>query len=129
MSSFIKEVKMKQGKIAVHKGFAIARFDEGANLIAEDAEEILAFIKETFDGPFCWLSDRINSYSIDPTILLSMIKELPNLKAIAQTTYGNSMKDSTKIAQVYLPGDLPYKSFEELEEAIEWIEEQLASFE
>ena len=106
----------------IHHGYAIARFNEGANLLAEDAEEILVLIKENFDGPFCWLSDRVNSYSIDPSMLLLMMKELPNLKAIAQTTYGNAMRDSTKIAEVFLPGELPYKSFEQLDEAISWIE-------
>ena len=128
MDVCIKELKVKQGTVSIHNGYAIARFNEGANLLADDAEEILVLIKENFDGPFCWLSDRVNSYSIDPTMLLIMTKELPNLKAIAQTTYGNAMRDSTKIAEVYLPSDLPYKSFEKLADAKSWVQEQVKGY-
>ena len=128
MSEFIAEVELKQGIVLVYSDYAVARFNEGANLLSEDAEEILTFAKQYFDGPFCWLSDKRNSYSLDPSMLLSMIKELPNLIGIAQTTYGNSMKDHTKLAEVYLPGDLPYKSFERLEEAQSWIQQVLLDY-
>ena len=44
MDTFIKELKVQQGTVLIHHGFAIARFNEGANLLAEDAEEILVLL-------------------------------------------------------------------------------------
>ena len=81
-------------------------------IIIEDWLEIKKVLLDNFSGKFAWISDRINSYSIDPTLLLipEIINNLDNFVCLAQVNYGKSIRDSTKIAEDFLSVKVPFKS-------------------
>ena len=66
----MKCVRITKADLEIHDNLVIARFDEGSDIIIEDWMEIKEILLDNFSGKFAWISDRINSYSIDPTILL-----------------------------------------------------------
>ena len=64
----MKSVRITKADLEIHDNLAITRFDEGSDILIEDWLEIQEVLLDNFSGKFAWISDRINSYSIDPTV-------------------------------------------------------------
>ncbi len=123
----MKWARITKAEFEIHENFVIVRFDEGSNVSVEDWKEIMKVLLDNFSGKFAWISDRINSYSIDPTILLvpDFIEELYNFACLAQVNYGKNLKDSTEIAKDFLSVKVPFRSFVTLDDALNWVREML----
>ena len=124
----MKSVRITKADLEIHDNLVIARFDEGSDIIQEDWMEIKEMLVDNFSGKFAWISDRINSYSIDPTILLvpDFIEELDNFACLAQVNYGKNLKDSTEIAKDFLSVKVPFRSFVTLDDALNWVRAKLS---
>jgi hypothetical protein len=121
----MKSVRMTKAELEIHNNLVIARFDEGIDLIPEDFVEIKEMVVDNFSGKFAWISDRINSYSIDPTFLPTIAEDLDNLVCLAQVNYGKKLKDSTEIAKDFFPDNVPFRSFVALDDALNWVKKML----
>jgi len=123
----MKCVRITKAELEIHDNLVIARFDEGSDIIQEDWMEIKEMLVDNFSGKFAWISDRINSYSIDPTLLLmpEVIKNLDNFVCLAQVNYGKKLRDSTEIAKDFLSVKVPFRSFVTLDDALNWVREML----
>ena len=123
----MKSVRITKADLEIHDNLVIARFDEGSDIIQEDWMEIKEMLLNNFSGKFAWISDRINSYSIDPTLLLmpEVIKNIDNFVCLAQVNYGKKLRDSTEIAKDFLSVKVPFRSFVTLDDALNWVREKL----
>jgi hypothetical protein len=123
----MKSVRITNADLEVHDNLVIARFDEGSDITSENWIEIREMLLDNFSGKFAWISDRINSYSIDPTLLLApdVIEDINNFACLAQVNYGKSLKDSTEIAKDFLSAKVPFRSFVTLDDAMNWVKEML----
>jgi hypothetical protein len=123
----MKSVRITNADLEIHDNFAIARFDEGSDITIENWMEIREMLLDNFSGKFAWISDRINSYSIDPSLLLApdVIEGIDNFVCLAQVNYGKNLKDSTEIAKDFLSVKIPFKSFMTLDDALNWVREKL----
>ena len=123
----MKSARITKAELDIHDNLVIVRFDEGSDVTIEDWMEIKEMLLKNFSGKFAWISDRINSYSIDPTLLLipEIIKDLDKFVCLAQVNYGKNIKDSTKIAKDFLSVKVPFKSFMTLDDALNWVREKL----
>ena len=123
----MKRVKISKAEFEIHEDLVIVRFNEGINFTLEDWIEIETVLTDNFKGKFAWISDRVNSYSIDPTFLLKpeVIEDLNNFVCVAQVNYGKKLKDSTDLAKDFLSTKVPFKSFMKLEDALDWAKARL----
>ena len=123
----MKSARITKAELEIHDNLVIVRFDEGSDVTIEDWMEIKEMLLNNFSGKFAWISDRINSYSIDPTLLLmpEVIKNLDNFVCLAQVNYEKNLKDSTEIAKDFLSVKVPFKSFMTLDDALNWVREKL----
>ena len=123
----MKCTRITKAELEIHENLVIVRFDEGSNVTIEDWMEIKEMVFDNFSAKFAWISDRINSYSIDPTLLLlpEVIEDLDNLVCLAQVNYGKKIKDSTELAKDFLPVKTPFRSFMKLDDALIWVRENL----
>jgi hypothetical protein len=123
----MKSARITKAELEIHDNLVIVRFDEGSDVTIEDWMEIKEMLLNNFSGKFAWISDRINSYSIDPTLLLmpEVIKDIDNFVCLAQVNYGKNIRDSTKIAKDFLSVKVPFKSFMTLDDALNWVREKL----
>ena len=122
----MKSVRITKADLEIHDNLVIARFDEGSDIIQEDWMEIKEMLVDNFSGKFAWISDRINSYSIDPTLLSATIEDLYNVVCLAQVNYGNKLKDSTEIANDFFSVKVPFRSFVTLDDALNWVRAKLS---
>ena len=121
----MKLVRITKAEFEIHENFVMVRFDEGSNVTVEDWKESMKVLLDNFSGKFAWISDRINSYSIDPTFLSAIVEYLYNLVCVAQVNYGKKLRDSTEIAKDFFPGNLPFRSFVTLDDALNWVKKVL----
>jgi hypothetical protein len=123
----MKWARITKAEFEIHENFVIVRFDEGSNFTLEDWKEIKKVLLDNFSGKFAWISDRINSFSVDPTLLLDteVIEDMNNFVCVAQVNYEKKVKDSTDLAKDFFPANVPFRSFTKLEDALNWVKEKL----
>jgi hypothetical protein len=123
----MKLVRITKAEFEIHENFVMVRFDEGSNVTVEDWKESMKVLLDNFSGKFAWISDRINSYSIDPTIFLEteVIEDMNNFICLAQVNYEKKLKDSTDLAKDFLSANVPFRSFTKLDDALNWVKEKL----
>ena len=121
----MKSMRITKAELEIHDDLVIARFDEASDILSEDFIEIKKTLSDNFNAKFAWISDRINSYSVDPTLLTAIFKDVDNLVCLAQVNYGKKIRDSTDIAKSYTPTNKPFHSFTTLDEALDWAKKKL----
>ena len=64
-------------------------------------------------------------YSIDPTVVSAIVQDIDNVVCLAQVNFGKKLRDSTEIAKDFFPGNIPFKSFVTLDDALNWVKKML----
>ncbi|WNO09738.1 hypothetical protein [Teredinibacter sp. KSP-S5-2] len=77
--------------------------------------------------PFGWISDKINSYSVDPSIFNRLIREVSNFMCFCNVVYGDERKDLTTVGRAFCPDNFPMAAFHTLEDAKTWVNHTIHS--
>ncbi|NNE76976.1 MAG: hypothetical protein HKN31_07875 [Pricia sp.] len=114
---------MDVGTFYFYKNFMVAEIKEGIALTIENATEMLQLAKEYFGNktPFVYITNRIKSYSFNPTDHFKTVAMFPNLKGYATVTYDDINHEIAELEQSFMLR--PSKNFRSLEEAIAWVDE------
>ena len=83
----MKCVRITKAELEIHDNLAIARVNEGSDIIQEDYLEIKEILLNNFSGKFAFISDRINSSSIDPVLVSAIFEDIDNALCLAQVNY------------------------------------------
>ncbi len=79
----VKEYVLDIGTVQVFDDYMVATYNEGVTVTLERVYQLIGISEIHFrDRPFGFISNRKNSYAIDPTIY-NYVRELQNLKAYA----------------------------------------------
>lgn len=115
----LKEVSL--GKLYYNEKYMITIFNEGVDLNFDNFSEVTNIIKSQFgDRPFGFISNRINSYSINLSDAKRFNKVFPNAKAYAVVTYNPLTEKVFEIEEHFFTFNR--KSFRDLDAAIDWVE-------
>ena len=106
----------------LHDNYVVVRFFEGGQIGIDEAVFIKTLLSEKFQQPFGWISDRINSYSVDPTLVKDMLEDLSNFKCVSWVCYGSSIKSKISTLYDFIPEGIETKVLHSIPEAIEWTE-------
>ena len=107
--------------MTIYDNYIITVINEGITLL-EKHNSILIKVAESYfvDKPFIYITNRINSYSVDPKIYFNTA-QIPNLKGFAVVTNNYQAKVNAKIEKMFF--NKPFEIFIELEDAITWANE------
>jgi len=114
----------KIGTFYFYDNFMISEINEGVAVSFELVMEMTNnFTKKIYskNKPFVFITNRINSYSVDPTIHLKTKEILPNTKGFAVITYDDMNKEIAKLEQFFL--EIPTVIVNSVEEAVNWANE------
>jgi hypothetical protein len=115
----IKSLKYPFCTIDVYSNYVISRINEGFHL-TPDKNRILEDIANDYfkDKPFVYITHRINSYSVDPSIYLqtSKVKNLAGMAVVAEAPLS---KGNAEVEKLFLKK--PFEIFTDLNDAIEWV--------
>ena len=120
--TLIKKHTLDIGLAYFYKNYVITEIKEGIVLNFEKAAKLFQLGKQYYGNktPFVYISNRVNSYSFEPTAHFKSSDLFPNLKGVAVVTYDPVNKEVAELEQAFL--NKPASIFYNLEDAINWTE-------
>ena len=117
-----KEVyKFEFGTFYFFEHIVVSEINEGVTLVFDNTKDLIQLINDTYQGrPFGYLSNRVNSYSVDPTGYYKVEEQFPNMAGFAVVYYSPFMQGTLKIEKLFL--NAPFQGFDELNKAFDWLE-------
>ena len=118
----IKKYDLEVGAFYFYENFMVSEVKDGVAFTYDNAQEMLELAKMYYGKltPFVYISNRINSYSFNPTAHFKTTAMFPNLKGYAVVVYDNMNKEIAQMEQSYF--STPVNIFNTLEDAINWVE-------
>ncbi|MEH6536221.1 MAG: hypothetical protein V7719_07510 [Psychroserpens sp.] len=107
-------------EVFIFDDFLIKQVREGAIVDQEETEEFKIILKEHFNEKnMAYISNRVFSYSVNP-LVYKEAEKIPNLVAIAVIPSNEKTRASAKYESQFY--DRPFGIFDNLSEAIEWVQ-------
>ena len=116
----MKRITTSLGEYKIYPNFIITTFNDAIDLGLDDAEEIITLMHENMDGDFGWISDKINSYSINPFLYSKISEQVKNIKCYCNVIYNRDIRDTTEIGRYHFPKNIKLKKYNSIQEAIIW---------
>ena len=115
----VREYVLDVGKIQVYEDYMVSIFDEGATLTLERAYQIIGISEIHFrNRNFGFISHRIHSYAIDPTVY-TYLRQLDNLKAFAVVSNKEVDMHNFRIEKLFYKK--PMKFFVDYANGLQWV--------
>ncbi len=115
----VREYVLDVGRIQVYEDYMVSIFDEGATLTLERAYQIIGISEIHFrNRNFGFISHRIHSYAIDPTVY-TYLRQLDNLKAFAVVSNKEVDMHNFRIEKLFYKK--PMKFFVDYANGLQWV--------
>lgn len=120
---FIAEHQLEIGTFRFYKNLIIGNINRGSKITLDQALPLLAIWPLYYNEaqPMVYLSNRKNSYSIDPTMHLEIQKLFPFLLGYGAVVYNEINYRVAQLEQQFL--QCPSGIFHDLDAAITWASE------
>ncbi|MBW2937906.1 hypothetical protein KXJ69_07295 [Aureisphaera sp. CAU 1614] len=116
-----KLYKLKFGEVHIHDFYVMAIIAEGVIIDKKNSDTIIELAVKHFpNDSFGYITHRIHSYSVDPTVYKD-VAEIKNLVGFAIVTGNSKGLKNSDFEQFFIKK--PSKAFKELDEAIRWVKE------
>lgn len=118
-------LKLEFGTVTFLDNIQITELNEGILFDIPHNQELLALARERFnDQPYGYISNRVNSYSVNPMIHLDSAN-VSNLAAIAIVSSNPVVQQNALIEKQFFKNRSSFQVFNNLEEAVSWMKQQL----
>lgn len=99
--------------------YVICIVNEGETVCEKNSAKQTKFLLNYFkEKPFVYITNRINSYSVDPLIYNTSSK-ITSLLGFGVITYDTIALNTIEIEKPFFKGK-PFKTFEDINDAINW---------
>ncbi len=122
-TALIRRHDLGVGSFFFYKNYIVAEVKEGIAFTFENAYQILELGKVYYGSttPFVYISNRVNSYSFNPTSHFKTQAMFPNLRGYAVVIYDEMNQEIAEMEQTFL--NKPVAIFHKLKDALNWVEE------
>ena len=121
----IKVYNFELGNLYLLENIVISEINEGQHISANNTDEYLAAISDFFgkEKAFGYISNRINSFSVQALDFKKLTNSLKNLKIFTTVTYKKHNDINTSIEQNFC--DIPYIKHNSLINAYKYLNEYI----
>ncbi len=117
-------INVELGRLYLFDNYVVAEFKEGVDINFDNFNDVTEIIKKQFnDKPFGFISNRLNSYSINLIDATKFNAYFPNLKAYAIVAYNSITQRVFELENHFFTFNR--EAFKNLEHAAEWVEKTL----
>lgn len=110
---------LPRAELFIFDEFLVCQIREGMEIHPEHSRKLNEIIQKHFTGKnIVYVSNRVNSYSVYPLTYVET-ERIPNLVAIAMISESPLMKQNIEYERDFF--DKPYKIFNSLSKAVEWV--------
>ena len=114
----IFEVNLPFCHLKFYNNLVVSSINEGVALTQDLSDQIIEVALNHFvDQRFVYITHRINSYSVDPTVYFS-VSQIENLLAFVVVSKQPISLQNTEIEKLFL--DKTFELFEDLDTALSW---------
>jgi hypothetical protein len=118
-------IKLEFGSVTFLDNIQIAELNEGILFDTPQNQELIDLAREQYnDEPYGYISNRVNSYSVNPIIYMEAAN-ISNLVAIAIVSNNPIVGKNAQIEKQFFKNRNSFEFFETLEEAVTWMKKQL----
>ncbi|MFD2561124.1 hypothetical protein [Aquimarina rubra] len=120
----ITSYKTNFGLAEIYEDYIKVIINEGITVSPNDNNTLLEMVENHFQNKaFVYISHRINSYSIDPTVYLETAK-IKSLVGLAVVSEDPRQEKQTLVEKTFF--DKEFRHFNDMESALAWKEELLS---
>ncbi len=113
-------------QLELHDNYAVAVMNEGIVVDKENNAILVDIAKKHFQNtPFVYITNRINSYSVDPIIYINTAK-VKSLKGFAIVSKDPIQKAHAKYEKTFFSKE--FKQFDTLKAALKWKDDILEKY-
>jgi hypothetical protein len=124
----IKERIDGLGEFEIHAGYLIGRIDYGKHAGPHFVDALSELIQKHYQGrPLIYISDRVNSYSLDPAATMDLIRR-NNIRFVGIVTYTDLQKTMYVFEEQVIKG-ITMCDFVSLNDALAWAKQKLPEIE
>lgn len=117
--TFIRTHELEIGTFRFYENIVIGQIREGMQINLDSSLPLFALAWEQYkNNPVVYISDRKNSYSLDPTMHYETKKLVPFVAGYAWVVYDDRSEKVAHLEERFL--DFPTGVFRSLENALEW---------
>lgn len=114
------------GKLCIGDHFIIGEMDEGENIDIDVVAKIIAIARQRFgNGKWAYISNRVNSYSLQPLVHEEAPKFERNMIAFGVVVSNRVHRHILELERAFTNGQYPFEFFDDLQSAIDWVTEVL----
>ncbi|SEK23259.1 hypothetical protein SAMN04487910_0028 [Aquimarina amphilecti] len=114
------------GLIEIYEDYIKVTINEGVTVSPEHNDVLLEMVEKHYKNKaFLYLTHRINSYAVNPTIYLETAK-IENLIGFAVVSDNPIQEKQTKLEKAFFSKEL--KRFDDIESALQWKTELLEKY-
>lgn len=119
----IKSYELDFCDLEIHEDYVLATMHEGIVVSVENNAVLIRIAEKHFKNiPFVYITNRINSYSVDPIVYIKTAK-IPSLLGFAVVSNDPIQKTLTKYEKKFFKKE--FKRFDDLESAITWKDQMI----
>ena len=113
------------GDFEFYEGYFVGHIYEGVNADSRFVDELSEHLQKYYEGrPIVYISDRLNSYSIDPADTQDLIDQ-NNIRYAGVVSYTAAQKRQYHYQKQVQKG-IEFHSFHSIDSAIDWAKEKAA---
>lgn len=117
--AFLKTLEMETGTFHFYEQVVIGQIREGMQVTLDNSLPLLSHAWEVYrDKKIVYISDRKNSYSLDPTMHMELLKLVPFLAGYAWVVYNDLTERVAHLEARFL--DCPTAIYRSLDPALLW---------
>lgn len=120
----IKECINSLGEFEFYEDYFIGRINYGADAGSSFLDAFSELIQKHFHGkPVVYISDRVNSYSLDPVATMELIKR-NNIHFVGVVVYTQKQQNNYSFEERFIDG-ITMCHFHSLDAAVYWSKQKL----
>ena len=118
----MKTEKYDFGSLKVGDHFIIGEMKEGADIQLDVVSKLIDIAHEQLNGErWAYISNRVNSYSLQPLVHFELSKVEKNMIAFAVVTDKESHIKNAELEKSFSGGQYEFECFANIENAIAWV--------
>ncbi len=116
----LAEHDLEIGYLTFYPNIIVGEVKEGIHVTYENATIAAQVIAQEYKGtiPFVYISNRKNSYSMDPVAYKELFSIVPNLKGFAVVSESKRRRMLSNLERIFVKK--PMRVFSSMNEALEW---------
>ncbi|MBW1296782.1 hypothetical protein [Aquimarina litoralis] len=122
----IKSYELDFCNLEIYKDYVLATMHEGIVVSVKNNAILIKIAEMHFNNtPFVYITNRVNSYSVDPIVYIKTAK-IPTLLGFAVVSKDPIQKTLTKYEKKFFTKE--FKRFDDIDSAIAWKDEMIKKY-